>query len=85
MTTNPFQYFWRHPRRTGFIIFNVIVVAALFAWANFSAGFGKDGLGGLPNLMLGYTGMGFLLLAWVIAWLAWAYLVYSRHHRSQGH
>ena len=25
--------------------------------------------------MLGYTGMALLLVAWVIAWLAWAFMV----------
>ena len=27
--SNPFLYLWRHPRRTGFIIFNLVVIAAL--------------------------------------------------------
>ncbi len=30
-------YLWRHPRRTGFVIFNVIAVLLLFAWAQFTA------------------------------------------------
>ncbi len=78
--SNPVTFFWRHPRRTGFIFFNIAVVVVLFIWANLSADYAHDGLAGLPNLLLGYTGMGFLLLLWVIAWVAWGFMVYRRHH-----
>lgn len=76
-----FAYLWRHPRRTGFILFNVLVVLALFGWAELTKGMAVTGLSGLPNLMLGYTGMGFLLAAWIVAWFAWAIMVFRRHAR----
>jgi hypothetical protein len=75
------RYLWRHPRRTGFIAFNALVVVALLCWALFT----KDltgGLAGIPNLMLGYTGMALLLVAWAGGWIAWAVMVWRRHHRA---
>ena len=81
--TNPFLYFWRHPRRTGFILFNVAVLAALAAWGSFTNNIGHDGLAGVPNLMLGYTGMGFLIVAWIAAWVAWGFMVASRQARRR--
>jgi hypothetical protein len=34
--------------------------------------------------MLGYTGMALLIVLWIVAWLAWAWLLARRHliHRS---
>ena len=81
--SNPFLYFWRHPRRTGFILFNVAVLAALVAWGSFTNSIGHDGLAGVPNLMLGYTGMGFLIVAWIAAWVAWGFMVASRQARRR--
>ncbi len=75
---NALAYFWRHPRRTGFIIFNLVVVAALVSWGAFTEQMRHEGVVGVPNLMLGYTGMAFLLAAWVVAWLAWAVMVLRR-------
>ena len=44
----------------------------------------NEGIGGVPNAMLGYTGMALLIVLWVFAWLAWAWLLARRHllHRS---
>ena len=81
--SNPLTYLWRHPRRTGFIILNVIVVIALIAFGAVTREMSNDGLGAVPGLMLGYTGMGLLLVTWVVAWLAWAYLVASRQLRKR--
>ena len=72
-------YLWRHPRRTGFIIFNLVVIALLLGWAQFSGSMATEGLGGLPNLMLGYTGMGLAVVALLVGWIAWAVMVTSRH------
>jgi len=72
-------YLWRHPRRTGFLIFNLLVVGALFAWALFTNSMVDAGIGGLPNLMLGYTGMALAIVALVAGWIAWAAMVTSRH------
>jgi hypothetical protein len=77
----PLGYFWRHPRRTGFIIFNLVVLALFFAWGAFSADVSRDGLAGLPNLMLGYTGMALLIVAWIAAWIAWGLMAVARHRR----
>jgi len=75
----PLLYLWRHPRRTGFIIFNLVVLAILLAWALFTSSMATEGLGGLPNVMLGYTGMGLMVVVLVVAWIAWAVMVTSRH------
>ena len=77
--SNPFLYLWRHPRRTGFILFNLAVIVALISWGAFTDQMRQDGIAGVPNLMLGYAGMSFLLAAWVVAWLAWAVMVMRRH------
>ena len=81
---NPLLYFWRHPRRTGFIIFNLVVIAILVAWGSFSSHVGSEGIAGVPNLMLGYTGMAFLIVAWIAAWIAWGFMVMSRQARRRG-
>ena len=77
----PLLYLWRHPRRTGFIIFNLVVVALLLVWAQFTNSMASGGLGGLPNVMLGYTGMALAIAALFAGWIAWAVMVTSR----QGH
>ncbi len=33
--------------------------------------------------MLGYTGMALLAVTWIVAWLAWAYLLASRQLRKR--
>jgi hypothetical protein len=73
------SYLWRHPRRTGFITLNILVLLAFIAWGAFTADAGDEGIGALPYVMLGYTGMALLLVVWVVAWLAWAWLI-ARHH-----
>jgi protein-S-isoprenylcysteine O-methyltransferase Ste14 len=78
-TKNPFLYLWRHPRRTGFIIFNVIVIVLLIGWGVFTNSMSHAGIGGIPNVMLGYTGMALLIVVWLVGWIAWAVMVTSRH------
>jgi hypothetical protein len=75
------RYLWRHPRRTGFIAFNALVVVTVLCWALFTKDF-EGGLAGVPNLMLGYTGMWLLLVAWAGGWIAWAIMVARRHYRA---
>ena len=72
-------YLWRHPRRTGFITLNVIVLVAFIAWGAFTANMSDAGIGGLPNVMLGFTGMFLLIVVWIAAWVAWAWLLARRH------
>jgi hypothetical protein len=81
--SNPLAYLWRHPRRTGFIILNLIVLIAFVGWGAFTADMSKEGLGGVPNLMLGYTGMALLVVLWIVAWLAWAWLLATRQLRKR--
>ena len=76
---NALAYLWRHPRRTGFIALNVVVLIAFIAWGAFTAEMSDEGIGGVPNAMLGYTGMALLIVLWVFAWLAWAWLIARRH------
>jgi hypothetical protein len=82
--SGPLAYLWRHPRRTGFITLNVIVLIAFLGWGTFTANMSKEGIGAMPNLMLGYTGMSLLIVLWIVAWLAWAWLVASRQLRRRG-
>ncbi len=72
-------HLWRHPRRTGFIALNVIVLIAFAAWGAFTADMSNEGIGGVPNVMLGYTGMALLIAVWIVAWGAWAWLLARRH------
>ena len=72
-------YLWRHPRRTGFLVFNLIVVALLLVWAQFTSSMSQAGLAAVPNLMLGYTGMALMVTALIVGWIAWAVMVTSRH------
>lgn len=74
----------RHPRRVGFIIFNLIAMAILVSWIVLTQDAGTLGILGLPYYALGYVGMAFLVTAWVAAWIAWAWMVTARHlkHRA---
>jgi len=73
------RYLWRHPRRTGFLIFNLVVIAILFGWAQVTTSMSQQGIAGIPNVMLGYTGMALMVAALVAGWIAWAVMVTSRH------
>lgn len=70
---------WRHPRRWGFIAFNLIAVAVLVSWIVVSQQEAETlGVFGLPFYALGYLGMAFLMVAWVAAWIAWIWMVLRR-------
>lgn len=77
--TRALLYLWRHPRRTGFIIFNLVLVALLVAWGYFTNQMSQEGLAGLPNVALGYTGMAIAIVLLVGGWIAWAVMVTRRH------
>jgi hypothetical protein len=81
--TRALRYLWRHPRRTGFIIFNLIAVAILVGWAQLTGTMSQQGIAGVPNIMLGYTGMALMLVALVAGWIAWAGMVTTRHTHLQ--
>lgn len=76
-------YLWRHPRRTGFIAFNVIALLAFLAWGAFTTDMTREGIAGVPNVMLGYTGMAFLALLWIGGWIAWLVLLVRRQARRR--
>ena len=80
---NALAYLWRHPRRTGFVAFNAIVLLALFAWGAFTADMSREGIAGVPNVMLGYTGMTVLALIWIGGWVAWLMLLVRRQARRR--
>jgi predicted lysophospholipase L1 biosynthesis ABC-type transport system permease subunit len=81
--TRALRYLSRHPRRTGFIIFNLIAVAILVGWAQLTGSMSQQGIAGVPNIMLGYTGMALMLVALVAGWIAWAVMVTTRHAHLQ--
>ncbi len=70
----------RHPRRLGFIAFNLIVLVLVVLWLTAVP---EAGIADLPNFALANVGMVFVLTAWIIAWLAWAMMVLRRRRRSQ--
>ena len=70
---------WRHPRRWGFIVFNIVALMALVSWIVASQNDLQTlGVFGLPYYALGYVGMAFLTGAWVSAWIAWIWMVVKR-------
>lgn len=75
----------RHPRRTGFIAFNLIAVA-LFALAfGISISSTEAGVAGFPNVVLGTTAMVVIATVWVATWLAWGWMVWLRRRRVMRH
>ena len=79
------RYLWRHPRRTGFLIFNVAAIAIFFAWAQLTSSMSTQGIAGVPNIMLGYTGMALMVAVLIVGWIAWAVMVTSRHAHLPDH
>jgi dolichyl-phosphate-mannose--protein O-mannosyl transferase len=79
MSATPLGTLFRHPRRLGFAVFNLIVLALVVLWLRAAP---EAGLADLPNFALANVGMVFVLAAWVISWLAWVVMV-LRRRRSQ--
>ena len=74
----------RHPRRLGFFAFNIIALACLVAWVVTTQNDAETlGVFGLPYYALGYLGIGFLVTAWAIAWVAWFILLARKRRRRQ--
>ncbi|MHB1104001.1 MAG: hypothetical protein ACYC0C_14750 [Devosia sp.] len=80
MSMTFFKTLLRHPRRLGFITFNLIVLVLVVLWLTAAP---EAGLADLPNFALANVGMVFVLTAWVISWLAWVVMVLRRWRRSQ--
>lgn len=78
-----FAYLWRHPRRTGFITLNVVVLLTFIGWGVFTHEMTKEGIGGVPNVMLGYTGLVLLSIVWIGAWIAWGWMAASKQLRRR--
>ena len=72
---------WRHPRRLGFILANIVFVGLSVWWGNATAEPAGDGVGGILDSLLGITGMTILLLAWFGLWTAWGLFVLLRQRR----
>ena len=74
---------WRHPRRWGFITFNLVAVALLVSWIVVTQDDIETlGVFGLPYYALGYLGMAFLAVAWLVAWAAWIWMVLKRRRNA---
>jgi hypothetical protein len=73
----------QHPRRLGFIIFNAAALVIFVSWIALTQDAGMLGLLGLPYYALGYLGMAILAITWVIAWIAWAWMVTARRLRHR--
>jgi hypothetical protein len=73
----------RHPRRFGFIIFNVVALLVMGAWLLIRWDSTDAGLAGLPTLALTTAGVVVLALVWIGSWIAWGAMVWSRHRRHK--
>ena len=75
----------RHPRRTGFIAFNIIA-AGLFVLAfGISVTGGAEGVAAIPNMVLGTTAMVVIAVVWAATWIAWGWMVWLRRRRVIRH
>jgi hypothetical protein len=74
----------RHPRRFGFIIFNLAALIVMAAWLMIRWDSAEAGLAGLPNLALTTAGVLVLAAIWIGSWVAWGAMVWSRHRRHKG-
>jgi hypothetical protein len=72
----------QHPRRFGFIIFNLAALAIFVSWIVLTQDAGTLGVLGLPYYALGYLGMAILAITWVVAWIAWTWMVMARRRRN---
>ena len=75
-------YVQRHPRRIGFVVFNLLVAATLIWWSVFTAQWADDGIAGVPNLVLGVSGVALLIALWVGGWIAWGAML-AAHRRNK--
>jgi hypothetical protein len=66
----------RHPRRAGFVLFNLVVVV-LLVWALYSIG--TAGADQWPTLALLYGGVLVIGLLWVGVWISWGVFLLWRH------
>lgn len=74
----------RHPRRLGFIGFNVIVLVLVGVWFLTRSDSAEAGLAGLPNLAISTAAIIVLITVWAATWIAWGSMVWSRHRKARG-
>jgi hypothetical protein len=72
----------RHPRRLGFILFNVIAITLIGLWIWMRSQSPDPGIADLPNIALSTVGIVVLVAVWAGAWIAWAVMVWTRRQRS---
>jgi hypothetical protein len=75
----------RHPRRLGFVLFNLIALALLALWIFTRTGSEQQGVADLPNFVLSTVGIVVLIAVWAGAWIAWAVMVWSRRRQRHHH
>jgi hypothetical protein len=75
----------RHPRRLGFILFNLVALCLLALWYWTRQESAQEGIADLPNFVLSTVGIVILVAVWAGAWIAWAVMVWSRHRRRHNH
>lgn len=80
MSTARLDRLLRHPRRLGFVLFNLAVLVLVVLWLRAAP---EAGLADLPNYTLANVGMVFVLTAWVLGWVAWVLMVLRRRRRRQ--
>ena len=81
MTVNPLRILFSHPRRLGFVAFNLLIIVLLALQLNAGTVLPEAGLVELPNLSVGYLGTTFLLIVWAAGWVAWTWMVLARRRR----
>ncbi len=74
----------RHPRRLGFILFNVIAIALIALWLWTWTESPEPGITDLPNMVLSTVGIVVRVAIWAGVWIAWAVMVWSRRRRISG-
>jgi hypothetical protein len=75
----------RHPRRLGFVAFNLVMAVAAVALVIFLTGNNATGdVGALPNSLLAVGALIVLGIVWLGTWLAWGAMVWRRRVRASG-
>jgi hypothetical protein len=73
----------RHPRRLGFIAFNIVAVALAAVWLTTRVDNAEAGLAGLPNVAITTAAMLVLAAIWAATWIAWGSMVWARRRRAR--
>jgi hypothetical protein len=71
----------KHPRRLGFLVFNLIAAGIVLVWLGTRTESAEAGLAGVPNLALSTVIITIVIAVWIGSWLAWGWLVWSRRQK----